>query len=125
MTRPTRISHHRQAAVVGIHALPFSKNIGMTERHAGGLAVLGALADAGLTVAEVDGMFRFVWENTTEMEMARIRKRAEHRESASVPLGHPDVLRERQRVDTDDGRLAMAGDTGRTSHDADRGRGRM
>ncbi len=72
MTRPARTTRHRQAAVVGIHALPFSKNIGMTERHAGALAVLGALADAGLTVADVDGMFRFVWENTTEMEMARI-----------------------------------------------------
>ena len=67
MTRPARIARHRQAAVVGIHALPFSKNIGMTERHAGGLAVLGALADAGLTVADVDGMFRFVWENTTDV----------------------------------------------------------
>jgi acetyl-CoA acetyltransferase len=72
MTRPARTARHRQAAVVGIHALPFSKNIGMTERHAGGLAILGALADAGLAVADVDGMFRFVWENTTEMEMARI-----------------------------------------------------
>ena len=72
MTRPARIARHRQAVVVGIHALPFSKNIGMTERRAGGLAILGALADAGLTVADVDAMFRFVWENTTEMEMARI-----------------------------------------------------
>ncbi len=72
MTRPARIARHRQAAVVGIHALPFSKNIGMTERRAGGLAILGALADAGLAVADVDAMFRFVWENTTEMEMARI-----------------------------------------------------
>jgi acetyl-CoA acetyltransferase len=72
MTRPARIARHRQAAVVGIHALPFSKNIGMTERHAGGLAILGALADAGLGVVDVDAMFRFVWENTTEMEMARI-----------------------------------------------------
>ncbi len=72
MTRPARVARHRQAAVVGIHALPFSKNIGMTERHAGGLAILGALADAGLAVADVDAMFRFVWENTTEMEMARI-----------------------------------------------------
>ncbi len=62
----------RQAAVVGIHALPFSKNIGMTERHGGALAILGALKDAGLTVADVDGMFRYVWEGTTEMEMARI-----------------------------------------------------
>jgi acetyl-CoA acetyltransferase len=72
MTRPARVGRHRQAAVVGIYALPFSKNIGMTERHAGGLAILGALADAGLTVADVDAMYRFVWENTTEMEMARI-----------------------------------------------------
>ncbi len=72
MTRPARVQRHRQAAVVGIHALPFSKNIGMTERHAGGLAILGALADAGLTVKDVDAMYRFVWENTTEMEMARV-----------------------------------------------------
>ena len=72
MSRPARVQRHRQAAVVGIHALPFSKNIGMTERHAGGLAILGALADAGLTVKDVDAMYRFVWENTTEMEMARI-----------------------------------------------------
>ena len=72
MTRPARTTRHRQAAVVGIAALPFSKNIGMTERHAGSLAILAALRDAGLRVADVDGMFRFVWENTTEMEMARI-----------------------------------------------------
>jgi acetyl-CoA acetyltransferase len=72
MTRPARTTRHRQAAVVGIHALPFSKDIGMTERHAGALAVLGALADAGLAVNDVDGMFRFVWEGTTEMEMARV-----------------------------------------------------
>jgi acetyl-CoA acetyltransferase len=72
VTRPARVGRHRQAAVVGIHALPFSKNIGTTERHGGALAILGALADAGLTVADVDGMFRYVWEGTTEMEMARI-----------------------------------------------------
>lgn len=72
MTRPTHLARHRQAAVVGIHALPFSKNIGTTERHGGALAILGALADAGLTVRDVDGMFRYVWESTTEMEMARI-----------------------------------------------------
>ncbi|MEB2286291.1 MAG: hypothetical protein B6D46_08050 [Polyangiaceae bacterium UTPRO1] len=72
MTRPARTVRHRQAAVVGIHALPFSKSIGMTERRAGALAILGALADAGLEVADVDAMYRFVWENTTEMEMARI-----------------------------------------------------
>ncbi len=72
MARRTRFQRRRQAVVAGIHALPFSKDIGMTERRAGALAILGALADAGLGVADVDGMYRFVWENTTEMEMARI-----------------------------------------------------
>jgi len=72
VTAPARARKHRQAAVVGIHALPFSKNIGMTERHSGALAILGALEDAGLRVADVDAMFRYYWENTTEMEMARI-----------------------------------------------------
>jgi hypothetical protein len=72
VTAPARTRKHRQAAVVGIHALPFSKNIGMTERHSGALAILGALEDAGLRVADVDAMFRYYWENTTEMEMARI-----------------------------------------------------
>lgn len=67
-----RNNKDRQACVVGIHALPFAKDIGMTERRAGALAILGALADAGLAVADVDGLFRYVQENTSEMEMARV-----------------------------------------------------
>ncbi|MCA1726870.1 MAG: lipid-transfer protein, partial [Actinobacteria bacterium] len=62
----------RQAAVVGIHALPYSREMGMTERRSGALAILGALDDAGLTVADVDAMTRYVWQPTTEMEMARV-----------------------------------------------------
>jgi hypothetical protein len=54
MTRPARVQRRRLAAVVGIHALPCSKNMGMTERDAGGLAILGALADAG-RVCQTDG----------------------------------------------------------------------
>jgi acetyl-CoA acetyltransferase len=72
LARPARTAKHRQAAVVGIHTLPFAKDIGMTERHSGALAILGALKDAGLKVSDVDAMFRYYWENTTEMEMARI-----------------------------------------------------
>jgi acetyl-CoA acetyltransferase len=87
MTRPARIARHRQAAVVGIAALPFSKNIGMTERNAGARAILDGLRDAGLTVADVDGMFRFVWENTTEMEMARILGVANLRAFGEVDYG--------------------------------------
>ncbi len=72
MALPPRARKHRQASVVGIHALPYSKDMGMTERHAGARAILGALEDAGLAVTDVDGMYRYVWETTTEMEMARI-----------------------------------------------------
>lgn len=43
----------------------------MTERRSGALAILGALADAGLTTDDVDGLVRYGWERTTEMEMAR------------------------------------------------------
>lgn len=62
----------RQAAVAGIAALPYSKNIGMTERESGSKAILAALEDAGLSSRDVDGLFRCSWEATTEMEMARI-----------------------------------------------------
>ena len=60
------------AVVVGLGALPFAKNLGMTERRAGALAIRAALDEAGLAPADVDGMTRSVWERTTEMEMARL-----------------------------------------------------
>lgn len=62
----------RQPVVVGIDALPFAKDLGLTERHSGALAVLGALDDAGIDATDVDGLLRYGYEDTTEMEMARI-----------------------------------------------------
>ena len=62
----------RSAVVAGLGALPFAKDLGMTERRAGALAIRAALAEAGLSPADVDGMTRSVWERTTEMEMARL-----------------------------------------------------
>ena len=62
----------RRAVVAGVAALPFAKDIGMTERRAGAQVVLAALTDAGLTARDVDGFVRSVWERTTEMEMARV-----------------------------------------------------
>jgi acetyl-CoA acetyltransferase len=61
----------RQAVVVGISALPYSKDIGMSEAKSGALASQLALADAGLTAADVDGIFRFTMQATTEIEMGR------------------------------------------------------
>ena len=87
MARPARTAKHRQAAVVGIHTLPFAKDIGMTERHSGALAILGALTDAGLKVSDVDAMFRYYWANTTEMEMARILGVRHHRLSGEIDHG--------------------------------------
>jgi len=77
----------RQATVVGIHALPFSRDLGITERHAGARAILGALADAGLSADDVDGLLRYSWETTTEMEMARILGIANLRVFGAVDFG--------------------------------------
>ncbi len=65
------MSAHRPAAVVGIGAYPFSKNSGASEWRMGALAALEALADAGLTPQDVDGMFRSTMEKTPETAMAR------------------------------------------------------
>jgi acetyl-CoA acetyltransferase len=62
----------RQAAIVGIDVYGYAKDLGVTERYAGSKAMLGALADAGLTVDDVDGIVRYLWEKTTEAEYARI-----------------------------------------------------
>jgi len=62
----------RQACVVGIGALPFSKDMGMTERNSGARAIIAALHDAGLAGEDIDGITRYVWQPTTEMEMARV-----------------------------------------------------
>ena len=82
-----RVAPGRQAVAVGIAALPYSKNIGTTERAGGARAILAALADAGLDVADVDGLVRFSWENTTEMEMARILGVRNMRVFGSVDYG--------------------------------------
>ncbi len=61
----------RKAAIVGIGATEFSKNSGRSELQLAGEAVRAAVADAGLTPSDVDGLTTFTMETNSEIEVAR------------------------------------------------------
>ncbi|MBL7660545.1 lipid-transfer protein, partial [Escherichia coli] len=56
-----------QAAIVGIGATDFSKNSGRSELRLAAEAVLDALADAGLSPTDVDGLTTFTMDTNTEI----------------------------------------------------------
>jgi acetyl-CoA acetyltransferase len=60
-----------RAAVAGIGATEFSKDSGRSEMRLAVEAVAAALADAGLTPADVDGMVTFTADTNPEIEIAR------------------------------------------------------
>ncbi|MFI0793898.1 lipid-transfer protein [Micromonospora rubida] len=60
-----------KAAIVGIGATDFSKNSGRSELQLAAEAVLAALADAGLSPQDVDGMSTFTMESNSENMVAR------------------------------------------------------
>lgn len=60
-----------RAAIVGIGATEFSKNSGRSEMRMAVEAVQAALADAGLSPEEVNGMCAVTMENNDEVELAR------------------------------------------------------
>jgi acetyl-CoA acetyltransferase len=62
----------RHAAIAGIGATEFSKASGRSELQLGVEAVQTALADAGLTPADVDGMVTFTMDTNPEIEIARL-----------------------------------------------------
>jgi len=59
------------AAIVGIGATDFSKDSGRSELALAVEAVAAALADAGLTPSDVDGLVSFTQDNNTEVAVAR------------------------------------------------------
>jgi len=61
----------RQAAIAGIGATEFSKDSGRSELQLSCEAVLDALADAGLTAGDVDGLVTFTMDNSSEIAVAR------------------------------------------------------
>src|SRR5205807_1530949 len=59
------------AAIAGIGATEFSKDSGRSELRLAAEAVRAALADAGLTPSDVDGLVTFTQDNNTEIAVAR------------------------------------------------------
>jgi acetyl-CoA acetyltransferase len=59
------------AAIAGIGATEFSKNSGRSELRLAAEAALAALADAGLSAGEVDGLVTFTMDSTAEIALAR------------------------------------------------------
>jgi acetyl-CoA acetyltransferase len=60
-----------RACVVGLGQTEFSKNAGRTETRLAAEAILAALADAGLTVADVDGLVSYTIDPVEETELVR------------------------------------------------------
>ncbi|MDM4719421.1 lipid-transfer protein [Micromonospora sp. WMMA1363] len=59
------------AAIVGVGATEFSKESGRSEVRLAVEAVRAALADAGLSAADVDGLVTFTMDSTAEVALAR------------------------------------------------------
>jgi acetyl-CoA acetyltransferase len=59
------------AAIAGIGATEFSKNSGRSELRLAVEAIISALADAGLTAADVDGLVTFTMDGNAETAVAR------------------------------------------------------
>lgn len=59
------------AAIAGIGATEFSKNSGRSELRLAAEAVQSALADAGLTASNVDGLVSFTMDTNAEIAVAR------------------------------------------------------
>src|SRR5947199_7739212 len=62
---------YRKAAIAGIGATEFSKESGRSELQLSVEAVRAALADCGLTPADVDGLTTFTMDTSSEIAVAR------------------------------------------------------
>ncbi|MEW2045635.1 lipid-transfer protein [Streptomyces sp. NBC_00377] len=71
MSVRTRDSLGGRAAIVGIGATEFSKDSGRSELRLAAESVRAALADAGLTPADVDGMVTFTMDTSPEITVAQ------------------------------------------------------
>ncbi|MFJ8081537.1 lipid-transfer protein [Streptomyces sp. NPDC096205] len=78
---------NRGVAIVGIGATEFSKDSGRSELRLAAEAVRAALADAGLAVADVDGMVTFAMDTSPEITVAQACGIGELSFFSRVPYG--------------------------------------
>ena len=74
-------------AVVGIGQTEFSKAAGRSETQLAAEAIVAALADAGITTADVDGLVSYTIDPVEETELVRALGIPEIRFSSRVPYG--------------------------------------
>jgi acetyl-CoA acetyltransferase len=75
------------AAIIGAGQTEFSKCAGRSETRLAAEAILAALADAGLTVADVDGLISYTIDPVEETELVRALGIPEIAFSSRVPYG--------------------------------------
>ena len=74
-------------AIVGIGQTEFSKAAGRSETQLAAEAIVAALADAGLSVADVDGLVSYTIDPVDETELVRTLGIPEMNFSSRVPYG--------------------------------------
>ncbi|MFC9993200.1 lipid-transfer protein [Nocardia sp. NPDC127526] len=77
----------RRAAIAGIGATDFSKDSGRSELRLAAEAVTAALADAGLTPADVDGLTTFTMDTNTQAAVARAAGIPNLKFFSNIPFG--------------------------------------
>ncbi|WP_306356905.1 MULTISPECIES: lipid-transfer protein [unclassified Nocardia] len=76
-----------RAAIVGIGATDFSKDSGRSELRLAAEAVTAALADAGLSPADVDGLTTFTMDTNTQAAVARAARIPSLKFFSNIPFG--------------------------------------
>ena len=76
-----------QASIVGAGQTEFSKDAGRSETQLAAEAILAALADAGMTTADVDGLVSYTIDPVEETELVRTLGIPEVMWSSRVPYG--------------------------------------
>jgi len=76
-----------KAAITGVGHTEFAKNIGRSEARVALEAIQKAVADAGLTMADIDGMTRFDMDTNSETELTYMLGIPNLRFFAEIPFG--------------------------------------